>query len=120
MASKITLHQYDYGQKLIIKITKDGLVEPLDDARVLLKFKNRSTGEKLEPKEMTITDSANAEVEYVFTQKDLAEPATYTCEVETTYKNGEVRLSEDKPFVIVVQTEDYKRTGFLNQMEITD
>lgn len=116
MASKINLHQYDYGQKIILKITKDGLVEPLDDARVLLKLRNRTTGEQLEPREMTITDSANAEAEYVFTQKDLAEPATYVCEVETTYKNGEVRLSEDKPFVIVVQEEDYKRTEFLNHM----
>ena len=117
LAQKITLYQYDYGQKLIIKITKDGIIEPLDGARVLMKWTNRSTGEQLEPKEMTITDSANAEVEYIFTQKDLAEaPATYAVEIETTYKNGEVRLSKDKPFIIIVSKEEFKRTDFLNHM----
>ena len=118
MASKkITLYQYDYGQKLIIKITKDGLIEPLDGAKVLLKLKNRETGEMLDPKEMKITDTANAEVEYTFTQYDLATPAIYTVEVETTYKNGEVRLSNDKPFIIIVKQEDFKRTEILNQIK---
>ena len=100
--------QYDNGIKLILTIKKDGVIEPLDGAKVLIKFKNKSTGYEFD-RYATITDSAMGECEYIFIEKDLSEIGSYVTEIETTYSNGVV-ISEYNPLILVVQEEKHNRT----------
>jgi hypothetical protein len=108
MSQKITLHQYDNGIKLLLTIRKDGVIEPLNGAKVLIKFRNKSTGYEFD-RYATITDANNAECEYVFTEEDLSVPGGYVTEVETTYSNGTV-ISTFNPLIVVIQTEIHNRT----------
>lgn len=108
MASRITLQQYDNGIKLILTIKKDGIVEPLTGAKVLLKFRDKNTGFEFD-RYATITDEAAGECEYVFTEADLSSIGTYISEVETTYANGTV-ISSYNPIILVVQKEVHNRT----------
>lgn len=109
MAKKITLEQLDHQITLILKITKDGVIEPLDGARVLIKFTNKTTGFEFD-RYATITDPAQGEAQYIFTREDLALTGSYVTEVETTYANGTV-LSAYHPLILVVREEDHKRTA---------
>lgn len=108
MAEKLTLQQYDNGIKLILTITKDNIVEPLTGARVLIKFREKTTGYEFD-RYATITDANTGEVEYVFLEEDLSIIGTYLTEVETTYANGVV-LSAKNPFILVVSKENHNRT----------
>lgn len=64
MAAKLTLEQNDAGMQLLITIKKDGVTEPLGNAEVWLKLKNKATGYEMDRK-CTITDSELGEVEYI-------------------------------------------------------
>lgn len=108
MAQKITLQQYDNGIKLLITIKKDGVTEPLTNAKVLIKFKNKSDNYEFD-RYATITDENNAECEYVFTKEDLSHPGSYITEIETTYGNGVV-ISSYNPLILVVRQEVHNRT----------
>ena len=108
MAQKITLQQYDNGIKLLLTIKKDGVIEPLTNAKVMIKFKNKKDNYEFD-RYATITDENNAECEYVFTEEDLSRPGNYITEVETTYGNGVV-LSSYNPVIIIVQEEVHNRT----------
>lgn len=108
MAEKITLHQYDNGIKVILNITKDGLIEPLSGATVFLKFREKKSGYEFDRKAI-ITDENNAECEYTFTKEDLTNVGSYIVEVETHYNNGTV-LSCKNPFILVVMEETFNKT----------
>ena len=108
MIKKITLQQYDNGIKLLLIIKKDGVIEPLTNAKILIKFRNKQDNFEFD-RYATITDENNAECEYIFTEEDLSHPGAYVTEVETTYENGVV-LSSYNPFVVVIQEERHNRT----------
>lgn len=108
MAQKITLQQYDNGIKLLLTIKKDNLIEPLTGAKVLIKFRNKSTGYEFD-RYATITDENGAECEYIFTEEDLSVVGSYITEVETTYANGTI-ISSYNPIILVVQQEVHNRT----------
>ena len=107
-AKKITLEQFDNGIKLLLTIKKDGVIEPLTGAKVLLKFKNKLTGYEFD-RYAVITDANNGECEYVFTEEDLSVIGTYVTEIETTYSNGVV-ISANNPLIVVIRKEDHNRT----------
>ena len=113
MAQKITLQQYDNGIKLLLTIKKDGLIEPLTNARVLIKFKNAENDYEFD-RYATITDENNAECEYIFTEDDLSISGSYVTEVETTYSNNVV-ISSYNPFILIIQEERHNRTHKDNQ-----
>ena len=108
MAERITLQQYDNGIKLLLTIRKDEVIEPLTNAKILIKFKNKKDNYEFD-RYATVTDENNAECEYVFTEEDLSHPGSYVTEVETTYGNGVV-ISEYNPFIVVIQEERHNRT----------
>lgn len=108
MAERITLQQYDNGIKILLTIKKDGVIEPLTNARVLIKFRNKKDNFEFD-RYAKITDENNAECEYVFTEEDLSHPGSYVTEVETTYGNGVV-ISSYNPFIAVIQEEKHNRT----------
>ena len=87
---------------------KDGVIEPLTNAKILIKFKNKKDNYEFD-RYATVTDENNAECEYVFTEEDLSHPGSYVTEVETTYGNGVV-ISEYNPFIVVIQEERHNRT----------
>lgn len=108
MAERITLQQYDNGIKILLTIKKDGVIEPLNNAKVLIKFKNKKDNYEFD-RYATITDENNAECEYVFTEEDLSHPGSYITEVETTY-NNDVVISSYNPFIVTIQEEIHNRT----------
>lgn len=101
MANKITVHQGDNGVKLLFTIKNNGLIEPLTDAKVTLTLKSNKTKEEVQRK-VTITDSNNAEAEYILTKEDTANVDIYMTHLTTEYQNG-TSLTYDKPFVLIVK-----------------
>lgn len=108
MAIKITMQQYDNLPQIIFTIKTDGVAEPLIDAKVLVKFRNKATGFEFD-KYATITDANNGECELIMTREDLSVVGSYITEVETTYSNGTV-LSAYNPFILIVQQEVHNPT----------
>lgn len=100
---RITISQYDNGIKIIMPITKDGMIEPLNGATVKFKMMNNNVGRTVE-KIATITDATAGECEIVFTKEDTSMTGAYITEVETTFSNGTV-LSCDNPMVIAITPE---------------
>lgn len=101
MATKINVHQFDNGIKLLFQIKKDSLIEPLTDAKVKIKFVGKNSGKAFE-RQATITDINNAEAEYILTSEDLSENEIYSTHVVTEYTNGTV-LTYDNPFILIVR-----------------
>ena len=62
MAERITLQQYDNGIKLLLTIRKDGVIEPLTNAKILIKFKNKKDRRPLEdlPPEINLDENPDA------------------------------------------------------------
>lgn len=100
MTTKIKVQQYDNGIKLYFTIKKDGYIEPLNGATVVLKLKN-TVGEPVIKRELTITDMEMAECLYILTSEDLSVPGGYMSEIETIYANGTI-LSQDNPIILTV------------------
>lgn len=105
---KIVLEQHDNGIKLLLTIKKDGVIEPLTNAKVLIKFRDKTTGYEFD-RYATVTDANNGECEYIFTAEDLATVGTYITEIETTYSNGVV-ISSYNPLIVVVRQEVHNKT----------
>lgn len=114
--TKITVQQYDNGIKLYFTIRKDGLLEPLDGAEVLVKFKEETTGRTLN-RMCQITDAEMAECLYTLTNEDLAVAGTYLSEFQITYSNG-TKLSQDNPIVLIVTEESIENEdkGYRKQL----
>lgn len=100
MAQSIRVQQYDKGIKVFFTIKIDGIIEPINNARVFFKLKNTTTGLEL-IHECTITDSEMGECMYVFTDEDTKVVGSYITEVQTEFENG-TRLSMDNPIVLDV------------------
>lgn len=101
--TKITVQQHDNGIKLYFTIRKDGLLEPLNGAEVLVKFKEETTGRTLN-RLCEITDAEMAECLYTLTSNDLSVAGNYLSEVQVTYSNG-TKLSQENPIILIVTEE---------------
>lgn len=107
--TKISVQQYDNGIKLYFTIRKDGLLEPLSGAEVLLKFKEETTGRTLN-RYCVITDAEMAECLYTLTSEDLAVAGDYLSELQVTYANG-TKLSMDNPVLLLVTEESIENSN---------
>lgn len=103
MAVKARVSQFDNGIKLIFQIKKDGMIEDIQGAEIILKFKHTSEGRTI-TRNCTITDASAGECEYVLTTEDLTVAGGYISEVETRFSNGSI-LSLDNPITLIVTPE---------------
>lgn len=109
MATKLSLHQYDNGIKLLFTITNNGVVEDITGAIIRVKFKSQTTDDEF-VKFAKVVDGENGEAQCVLFRKDLSGTGSYQTEVETTFANG-VRLSDKNAFLPVITEEVFEHTG---------
>ena len=100
MSQKINLIQNDNNIKLIFNITKDGRVESIIGATILLELKNTQSG-KVISNQCVITDPTTAECMYILKSSDTSEAGGYISEITITYSNGTV-LRENNPIILII------------------
>lgn len=106
---KISIQQYDKGIKIFFNISIDKVVEPITNATILFKMKNKTTGLEM-IRECEITDAELGECMYEFTEEDTLEVGNYITEVQIEYKNG-VRLSVNNPINLVITKQNIGTRG---------
>ena len=104
---RIEVAQYDNGIRLVLNLTKDGLVESIAGAIIKLKFKEKNKGYEIK-RQCKINDSEMAEIEYVLTTEDTMIPGEYISEIEIHYSNGTI-LSKYNPFYLIIVKEQISR-----------
>lgn len=104
---RIEVAQYDNGIRLVLNLTKDGLIESIIGAIIKLKFKEKNKGYEIK-RQCKINDTEMAEVEYVLTTEDTMIPGEYITEIEIHYANGTI-LSKYNPFYLIINKEQISR-----------
>lgn len=118
MSKVITVQRYDNNIQLFFHITNNGVVEPIPNAQVYLKLKNRETGQQYKRK-ADIVDAELAECKYVLTRKDLETVGTFDAEIETHYPNGTVLSTLESPMTLVVSPEIVDQDAFFEDSSST-
>jgi len=105
MASPVRIRtvQNENNIKINFTIKKDGRIESLLGAIILLQFTGKNTGNVMY-RECTITDASAAECIYVLTDEDLSMVDNYQTEIEVEYPNG-TKLISQNPIVLTVLPE---------------
>lgn len=105
MASPVRINtvQNENNIKLIFTIKKDGRIESLLGAVILLQFTGKNTG-NIMYRQCTITDASAAECIYILTENDLSVVDNYQTELEVEYPNG-TKLKRQNPIVLTVVSE---------------
>lgn len=111
MSKTITVQRYDNNIQLFFHITNNGVIEPIPNAQVYLKLKNRETGQQYKRK-ADIVDAELAECKYVLTRKDLETVGIFDAEIETHYPNGTVLSTLQSPMTLVVSPEIVDQDGY--------
>ena len=110
MSKTITVQRYDNNIQLFFHITNNGVIEPIPNAQVYLKLKNRETGQQYK-RRADIVDAELAECKYVLTRKDLETVGVFDTEIETHYPNGTVLSTLQSPMTLVVSPEIVDQDG---------
>lgn len=110
MSKTITVQRYDNNIQLFFHITNNGVIEPIPNAQVYLKLKNRETGQQYK-RRADIVDAELAECKYVLTRKDLETVGIFDTEIETHYPNGTVLSTLQSPMTLVVSPEIVDQDG---------
>jgi hypothetical protein len=100
---KISTVEGENNIKLIFTIKKDGIIESLLGATILLQFTGKNTG-NIMYRQCTITDASAAECIYILTEEDLSVVDNYMTELEIEYPNG-TKLISQNPIVLTVLPE---------------
>ena len=105
MASPVRIRtvQNENNIKINFTIRKDGRIESLLGATILLQFTGKNT-ENIMYRQCTITDASAAECIYILTDEDLSVVDSYKTELEVEYPN-ETRLIKQNPIVLTVLPE---------------
>jgi hypothetical protein len=100
---RINTVQNENNIKLIFTIKKDGRIESLLGAVILLQFTGKNTG-NIMYRQCTITDASAAECIYILTENDLSVVDNYQTELEVEYPNG-TKLIKQNPIILTVVSE---------------
>ena len=110
MSKTITVQRYDNNIQLFFHITNNGVIEPIPNAQVYLKLKNKETGQQYK-RRADIADAELAECKYVLTRKDLETVGVFDTEIETHYPNGKVLSTLQSPMTLAVSPEIVDQDG---------
>ena len=116
MSKTITVQRYDNNIQLFFHITNNGVIEPIPNAQVYLKLKNRETGQQYK-RRADIVDAELAECKYVLTRKDLETVGVFDTEIETHYPNGTVLSTLQSPMTLIVSPEIVDQDGYFEDSD---
>ena len=116
MSKTITVQRYDNNIQLFFHITNNGVIEPIPNAQVYLKLKNRETGQQYK-RRADIVDAELAECKYVLTRKDLETVGVFDVEIETHYPNGTVLSTLQSPMTLIVSPEIVDQDGYFEDSD---
>ena len=119
MSKTITVQRYDNNIQLFFHITNNGVIEPIPNAQVYLKLKNKETGQQYK-RRAEIVDAELAECKYVLTRKDLETVGVFDTEIETHYPNGTVLSTLQSPMTLVVSPEIVDQDGHFEDGSSTE